>query len=137
MTQLYRSMKEGSDGLPAVGPTSRTLGVRPGIDVSAIKDADPVPPGQGGMSVNPDDPLNLPVIRRPPTFGGVGKDPVWMIDTADLPAELYFRPDPASPKHGFLEPCRAMTLGEYTRMLMSTRGSWRKVGTASASGGAP
>jgi len=45
------------DALP-IWPTARTLGVRPGLeegDVPAVLDADVLEPGQGGLSVTPDD----------------------------------------------------------------------------------
>src|SRR6059058_2366777 len=67
--RLYRSMKEAADGFPAVGSSSRLLGVRPGNaptpDVLAVAPSDLVLPGQGGMSVAPDDPANLPRHLRP------------------------------------------------------------------------
>jgi hypothetical protein len=53
--RLFRSMKEGSDGMPVCGPSGRLLGVRPGNaatpDVFAMNPVDLVLPGQGGMSV--------------------------------------------------------------------------------------
>ena len=52
--------------------THITLGVRPGIDVPALYPLDIVQPGQGGLSVSPDDPLNLPYFRRPPEWQGAG-----------------------------------------------------------------
>src|SRR5437870_13410912 len=98
--RLYRSMKEAADGFPAVGPSSRLLGVRPGNaptpDVLAVAPSDPVLPGQGGMSVVPDDPANLPRHLRPASLGGTGRDPVWYIETDDLGPNLVFRQDRAT-----------------------------------------
>lgn len=130
--KLYRSMKVAPDGLPEVGPTARTLGVRrgdqaPNNDVQAVLPSDAAPPRMGGMSVAPNGPTNLPRPRRPAEFGGIGKDPVWEIDTADLPPVLEFRQD--SPTHGLVEPAAntALTLAEYEAALESTRGLWRLV----------
>jgi hypothetical protein len=124
MPKLFRGMKADPNGLPAIGPSSRTLGVRPGIDVPAAGPGDVVLPGQEGMSVAPDDPLLLPIIRRPPGFGGTGRDPVWMIDEADLGADLVYRPDPNRAGHGFVEPSRPMTLDEYQHALAATQPHW-------------
>lgn len=130
--KLYRSMKVAADGLPEVGPNARTLGVRHGDqkphgDVTAIAPTDPVLPRTGGMSVAPDDPTNLPRARRPAEFGGIGKDPVWVIDTADLPSMLEFRQDSAT--HGLIEPATntTLTLAEYEWALAVTRETWQLV----------
>ena len=91
-TELYRGMRE-ADGLPVTGPTARTLGARPGVDVPVGPDG-MVHPGTGGVSVSPDSPLNLPPHRRPPEFGGTGRDPVWRLDERDLPDGLSYPPAP-------------------------------------------
>ncbi len=134
MTQLFRAMKESPSGLADAGDNARALGIRPGIDVPAIKPDDIVRPGQGGLSVSPDDPLSLPVFRRPPEFQGVGKDPVWAITPAELGPDLCYRPDPTSTDHGFIEPARPMPLGEYQRALARTQARWRKVEPEEAKG---
>ena len=64
-----------------------------------------VHPGTGGMSVSPYDPGNLPEHRRPPEFGGTGRDPVWEHHSDQLGPDLQYRPDPHNPGgHGFVEP---------------------------------
>ena len=113
--------------MPELGPSARTLGARPGIDVPALVTNEMVQPGQGGLSVSPDNPTNLPRYRRPAAFQGSGKDPVWMIEDADLGIDLMYRPDPRNASHGFIEPAQAMTLGEYQRALQQTQQLWRKV----------
>ena len=128
--KLYRAMKAATDGLPEVGPTARTLGVRrgdstPHNDVTAIAPADPVSPGTGGMSVAPNDPANLPRNRRPASLGGTGRDPVWEIDDTDLGADLNFNQD--STTHGVVEIKGEMTLDEYEQALAATRDKWRRV----------
>jgi hypothetical protein len=127
MARLFRSMKEGAGGVPQVEASARALGVRPGIDVPAAHDGETVQPGQGGVSVSPDDPLNLPYFRRPPEFQGTGKDPVWTIDETQLGPDLRYRPDAAHPGHGFIEPVRPMKLGEYRKAVEQTQSRWQKV----------
>jgi len=77
-------------GKPAIGPTARTLGARPGdIEVDA---EGMVHPGTGGMSVSPGSPRNLPVHRRPAVLDGTGRDPVWKLNPSDLPSGLRYNP---------------------------------------------
>jgi hypothetical protein len=125
--RLYRSMKEDADGLPMVGRSPRMLGVRTGSDptpdVTASAPSDPVVPGQGGMSVAPGDPMHLQPFRRPPSLGGIGKDPVWWIDTDDLEPELGFRQD--RPTHGLVEPRHTMPLQDFEGALAKTRSRWK------------
>ncbi len=127
MTELFRGMKEGANGMPELGESSRCLGVRPGFDVPANDSGDLVWPGHGGMSVSPNDPQSLPYFRRPPALGGTSKDPVWRITDADLGPDLHYRPDPAHAGHGFVEPSRTMTLAEYRRALAQTQRLWQKI----------
>lgn len=82
-------MRIGGDGLPMAGPTARTLGARPGSppdgDIPIVGGM--VRPGTGGMSVSPPPPENLPPHRRPPEYGGKGKDPIWEFETNDTKSE--------------------------------------------------
>lgn len=125
--RLFRSMKEDADGLPMVGPSGRMLGVRPGSaatpDVLASQANDTVLPNHGGMSVAPDDPMHLLKHRRPPSLGGIGQDPVWYIEVADLPVDLQFRQDRLT--HGVIEPAQTMTLAEFEMALEATRSQWK------------
>ena len=123
---LFRSMRDGGGG-PEVGPSARTLGARPGTDIP-VDSAGTVHPSTGGVSVSPGSPANLPEFRRPPEFGGTGKDPVWTINERDLPDGLTYRPDPANPTgHGYLEPSRSMSLSDYQQLLEVTRPGWSRV----------
>jgi hypothetical protein len=106
-----------------VGPTARTLGVRPQVDIPVV--AGQVRPNTGGMSVAPDDPVNLHPLRRPPAFGGSGKDPVWYIAVAALGVDLQFRQD--SGTHGLIEPARAMSLHDLQKALDATKPYWKKL----------
>jgi hypothetical protein len=123
--RLYRSMKAAMDRHPEFGRTARTLGVRPGIDIPLDIDGR-VAGGQGGMSVAPDAPDNLPAHRRPPEHGGTGKDPIWELDVAGLGDELVYREDPPMPGvHGFVEPSAPMMFAHYESALLATREAWR------------
>lgn len=123
--RLYRSMRTARDGRPDTGPTARTLGVRVGVDIPVDVD-DVVVGGGGGMSVAPDSPLHLPEHRRPPSYGGTGKDPVWELDLADLGDRLVYREDPLMPGvHGFIEPRVPMQFAEFESALLATRQGWR------------
>ena len=127
MTELFRGMREDANGMPEICESSRGLGIRPGFDVLAIHPSDLVGPGQGGMSVSPDDPRSFPYFRRPSALGGTSKDPVWRILETDLGTDLQYRPDPARPGHGFVEPNWSMTLAEYQRVLAQTQRQWQKI----------
>ena len=120
-------MTPAADGLPQVGRSARSLGIRTPTettdpDVTASAPGDIIQPGTGGMSVAPDDPVNLPPFRRPPALGGRGKDPVWELDTTDLGPDLQYRQDSAT--HGLIEPTRPMTLTEFEQLLEATRAKW-------------
>lgn len=130
--KLYRAMTPAVDGLPQVGPSARKLGVRnlghaPNQDVDALDPSDIVTPGVGGMSVAPNDPINLDHRRRPPEIGGgKGKDPVWVIDEADLGTDLRYLQDDGNENHGVVEPSQPMTLVEFQESLASTRAKWQR-----------
>lgn len=116
-----------SDGLPAMGSSGRSLGVRLGDtstpDVLAVEPNDFVLPNQGGMSVAPDNPMHLLRHRRPQSLGGIGLDPVWPIESDELGPDLQFRQD--SLTHGVIEPLRPMTLSDYQSVLSVTRPMWK------------
>jgi hypothetical protein len=120
---VYRAMREDAAGGPMAGPTARTLGVRPGVDIPVV--AGVVQPNTGGMSVAPDRPENLHPLRRPPVYGGSGKDPVWWIRTDALGVELQYRQD--SPTHGLIEPARGMSLHDFQQALEHTKPQWGRL----------
>lgn len=120
-------MMADEDGMPTTGTTGRYLGVRPGVDVPVGPDGF-VEPETEGMSVVPPPLDNLQPHRRPPEFGGTGKDSVFELETDELPEEPRYRPDPANPEgHGFVEPARRISFEEYQRLLHATRALWRVV----------
>jgi hypothetical protein len=128
--KIYRAMSPDADGLPLVGRSARQLGVRtldwlPHNDVNAAKPDDMVNPGEG-MSATPHDPANLPKNRRPPQLhGGIGKDPVWEIDTNDLGPTLEFVHD--KPTHGVVGAKVPITLSGLEQALAETRARWMRV----------
>lgn len=122
---VLRAMKLGEDELPKPGWSARALGARCNIDIP-IDENGCVEPEMGGVSVSPPPPENLPPIRLPRELGGKGKDPVWEMETDELPDGLVYRPDPDNPEaHGFIEPARRMTFEEYQRILHEARTLWR------------
>ena len=120
---VYRAMREDRAGGPTVGPTARTLGVRPNVDIPVI--AGQVRPNTGGMSVAPDRPENLHPLRRPRAYGGSGKDPVWYISIDLLGGDLQFREDSA--RHGLIEPARTMSIDDLQKALAATKPYWKKL----------
>ena len=138
---LYRGMQADGNS-PQVGRSARKLGIRPGQDVDTTEG--PRGPCNGcnpetwvvannkGMSVAPNDPKNLPRHRRPPTFDGTGKDPVWSIEPGlglGLNAVQYIKYFEDKPgKHGVLAPRINMPLRIYENALASTRNQWEFAG---------
>lgn len=126
--RILRAMKTGEDGSPEIGDSARTLGVRvggrrPDVVVAA---SGFVLPENGGMSVSPPPPENLPEHRRPEKYEGTGNDPVWEIDTDYLSRDLVYRPDPKDPdRHGFIEPAKPMHIENYKALLATSQASWQ------------
>ena len=124
--KLFRGMTEDIDGLPKTGPGGR-LGSSTWqfsfSRCSRYESHDFVFPGQGGMSVTPHDPANLPRHRRPKGLGGIGPDPVWYIELDELGPDLVFRQN--SSVHGVVEPARPMTLQEFQNALATTHSRWQ------------
>lgn len=84
--------------------------------------------GSGGVSVSPPPPENLPEHLRPPEFGGYGKDPLYELDTDELPPKLRYRPDPENPTgHGFIEPSGSMSFEDFEQAIHGTRDLWMAV----------
>ena len=120
---LYRAMKD-DNGAPLVDPNH--LGVRttgPHIDIES--DAlGLVHPGMGGMSVTPDDPMDLHRHFRPRSLGGRGKWPVWVISSARIADPLAARQD--RPTHWQIEPSFRMALAAYESALAETAPHWSR-----------
>lgn len=126
MKAVYRGMTAAGNA-PALGESARKLGVRPGTDITVEEGK--VKPASGkkkeGMSTSPDSPKNLPAHRRPPEWGGTGKDPVWETTDASLTNDKI-RWVQDSSTHGTVEPTKEMPYAEYKTALEGTQGSWSK-----------
>lgn len=120
---IYRSMKGDDMGFPLVEESARGLGVRINQDIPLAYDQ--VLPLTGGMSTAPDNPLNLPSHRRPPSLGGTGKDPVFEFNTKNLPLGLKWVQD--APGHGTIQPSFVMPYETYKTLLSSTKYLWKKI----------
>ena len=123
---LYRGMQETPEGEPAIGPSARTLGARPHVDIP-VDPSGSVYPGTGGMSVAPDTPNNLPRHRRLPEHGGTGKDSLWSIQERDLGVHLRYVSDAVPvPTHGIIEPAIPMPFTTYQQALAETAPYWAR-----------
>jgi hypothetical protein len=131
VVEVLRAMRIDDDGLPKPGWSgARTLVARCSIDIPLRQDDGFVEPLQGGVSVSPPPEENLPPSRLPRALGGKGKDPIWRLETDDLPDELTYRPDPDDPDtHGFIEPARVMSFADYLSAVHGTRDSWTRLRT--------
>lgn len=108
---------------PLVEQSARGLGVRTtGPYADVLPDVEGFVEPVGGMSVAPDDPLLLDQHRRPPAYGGTGDDPVWVIQSDQLPQSLAFVRDTVT--HGVIAPAGRTTLSTYQADLASTQPDW-------------
>lgn len=114
------------DGLPAMGPSAKKLGVRvdgqnPDVHPSANGT---VSPGEGMSGAN--SPQGLPVHRRPVPFGGTGKNmEMFSIRARDLPEGLTAVRDGRT--HVTIGPAHEMPLAQFEDLLASTRHLWSQV----------
>jgi hypothetical protein len=120
-TIAYRGMTEVG-GVPQIAPSARGLGVRP-EDVTVV--AGIVKADGKGMSLARFTPLNLPPHRRPPEWGGTGKDPVWAIPPAAFATPLKYVPD--TPTHANAAAAHDMPLAAMQTALGATQPLWTKV----------
>ncbi len=134
MPQVFRIMREDSDGLPNVSPSANGLGVRSGVDVEVGSAGDVLVNGKG-MSVNPEwrsaPPFRIPERLRHQKQGArgpntnacfrYGSGPFTRGSFAD---GLTLEPD--SPTHGVIIPAAPGPLSDYEAALAATRSSWEK-----------
>jgi hypothetical protein len=135
------------DGKPRIGRCPRRLGVRLGRDI----DVERMPRGwldENGYLLPSEERVNsgqqvdvairnnkgmstslsiegLPNFRKPPAFGGIGKDPLWKIDDSKLVGDIEAVQD--SPTHVSIMPRTTMLLEKYETALAYTQKDWEKV----------
>ena len=147
MAKLYYRGMADQNGKPKIGRSARLLGVRLNIDIDiesrpigwvdersylrpaadrddigkmvvlAVKNAK-------GMSVSLAI-SGLPAFRKPPTFGGTGRDPLWQIDDRNITGDLEAVQD--SPTHVSILPSATMLLAQYEAALAGTQNDWERV----------
>ena len=126
---IFRGMTN-DNGSPQIAQSARGLGAWVGPSLHIKADAHGVVhPGTGGISVSPSV-VDLPPHRRPPEFGGNGKDSVWTTNTNDLGLDLEHVPD--KPGHGIIQPSRSMYVDDHQNEVGQSSG----LGDAGAAGGA-
>ena len=135
MPLVYRAMRADprDSSKPEVAASGRALGVRP-TDIPIDGNGD-VAPGTGGMSVSPTW-RDLPGFRIPRRLrplcnkaAGPNDNYCWMMgdgpfQAAAVTSNLDLRPDPRRGSHGFVEPARTMSHGDYEEALADTRNQW-------------
>ncbi len=132
---IYRAMIEGDDGMPVLGTTAETLGVRRDKDIIA----DPngmvhlpsfTPGDANGLSCAPTI-QDLPRFALPKVWGGRNKRTVlWRIHPTDLGQDLLAGEDsrPGGPtKHISIGPARTMPFNDFVQLIEATRSNWQKV----------
>ena len=142
----YRGMAE-QDGKPKIGRSARLLGVRPNVDIdveqmpsSCVDERGYLKPeaergytgetvavaikNTKGMSVSLSI-EGLPAFRKPPAFGGSGRDPLWQIDDSKITGDLEAVQD--SPTHVSILPSATMLLEKYEAALARTHNDWEIV----------
>jgi hypothetical protein len=125
---LFRGMTPADDGMPTVGRSGRSLGVRVPLDIQ-IDSEGRVYPATGGMSVAPDSMWHLPHHRRPRGMGRGSTGPAidWVFSLSQVSNDLTVRPDPDRPtKHAFIEPAEIVPLETYETSIARTRPDWRR-----------
>ena len=131
MPLIYRTMTREGDK-PKVGPSARTLGVRPGVDI-VPDEGDMVLPQTGGMSVAPSwrklPPHRIPLRLQPLVRDACGKDEdaCWRMGSGEfidskLTESLSLRRDKTF--HGLVEPSRRIGLNEFQTALAASRDLW-------------
>ncbi len=128
MPLMFRAMRQDADGLPLVGPSASTLGVRPGIDID-VDHHDQVILNHKGMSVSPSW-QDMPLFRIPKRLGGQGKNNTFCYKRGSLPFRqtpfalgLELLPD--SPTHGVVRPRKVVPLAQFEADLAATREEWQ------------
>jgi hypothetical protein len=132
---IYRAMRKDDDGMPMLGTSAETLGIRRNKDIipdqSGMVSRPSFQPGKAnGLSCAPTI-QDLPAFGLPRTWGG--KNPrtvIWRIDAADLGPHLIAVED-GDPgrrrRHVSIGPAGLMPFDDYAKLIESTRSKWKKV----------
>jgi hypothetical protein len=118
------------DGMPKLGSSATTLGVRPGIDIE-VDDAGIVHrpdfknQKKNGTSASPSV-AALPDFALLPEFGGTNrKSRIWRIKTDDLGPDLIAEQDGHS--HISIGPSRTMSYGDFVKAIQDSAPHWEVV----------
>jgi hypothetical protein len=130
---IFRAMFE-ENGMPKLGTTATTLGIRKGVDIipdqKDMVDLPKFQPGKpNGLSCSPIVQA-LPRFVLPVDWGGLNKKTVvWRIEPDELGFELLAKEDTMVSKHRHLSigPAGLMTFDEFVKAIEATRAKWRKV----------
>lgn len=76
------------------------------------------------MSVTAPDARLLPFHRRPPEWGGEGRDPVFGMPIASLGDSLHVRQEPDGSTHWLVEPAHVMPASRFITDLWTSRDHW-------------
>jgi hypothetical protein len=87
------------------------------------------------MSLARFTPLNLPRHRRPPEWGGTGKDPVWTTLSTIFAGPLTYNPD--SLTHANAAAAFDMPVAAMQAALAGTRLAWAKISPPTTTPPAP
>ena len=147
MARLYYRGMVATNGKPKLGRSARLLGIRPGVDIDVAHMLQGWLDAQGYL--HPESEQNdtgvqvevairntkgmstslsiegLPPFRKPAAFGGIGRDPLWQIDSKYISGDLEAVQDSAT--HVSLMPRVTMLLERYEIALANTQDYWQKV----------
>jgi hypothetical protein len=122
------------NGMPRLGASATSLGIRKGKDIVADQ-VDLVhrpafqPGGKNGLSCSRTI-ESLPGFSLPMEWGGSNrKTVVWHIEEADLGTELIAQDDaiPGRNRHISIGPATTMTYDDFVLAIEATRAKWQKV----------
>jgi hypothetical protein len=131
---VYRAMNE-DNGLPKLGATATSLGIRRGKDIvpdqagsvyrPAFKPRQP-----NGLSCSPSI-QDLPRFALPIECGGINNNTaVWLLDPIDLGPDLVVQEDSVpgtTLRHLSIGPSITMSYDHYVKAIESTPSRWRKI----------
>lgn len=135
MEFLYRAMIE-EDGMPKLGASATTLGVRIGKDIETDDGYVHLPDFQrdqkNGVSCSPSV-SDLPAFAIPVEWGGRNtRVQVWKIRVEDLGRQLTAEQDGQT--HISVGPARTMTFDAYVQAIQSTAPKWELVAAKGSDG---